>query len=296
MRPPTIAILFLERDRPENYAISAYAKIWEEGGIKVHHLIGIKTCVPADLLFLHVNLSVVPGEYLQFARRYPRAVNLHARDIRKRSFSSLVLSSDSDYQGEVIVKTDLNYGGVPETYLHPNPFFRLASRWQMLRRMILHPTRNWREDAVYPVYRSIREVPAACWRNRHWLVEKFIPERLDGHYVIRNYKFLGNRENTLLLVSEKPFIREDALISISPVENEPALQELRRKLRLDFGKFDYVLVDGTPVLIDINKTMGFNPNASHDPGVVKARRQLAEGIYDYLGEGCPRDQMAGLTQ
>ncbi len=114
------------------------------------------------------------------------------------------------------------------------------------------------------------------------MVEKFVPERQEGHYVIRNYKFLGNRHNTLIFFSKTPFIREHALVKISPIETEPALRDFRANLQLDYGKIDYIVVDGKPVVLDINKTMGYNASAGVNAEVVKARRELAEGIYDYL--------------
>ena len=79
----TVAILFGEYDLPQTYVISALAEYWREDGICVHFLSGTKKYVPADLLILHVDMSLVPDAYLEFAGCYPRTLNLKAKDIRK---------------------------------------------------------------------------------------------------------------------------------------------------------------------------------------------------------------------
>jgi hypothetical protein len=57
---------------------------------------------------------------------------------------------------------------------------------------------------------------------------------------------------------------------------------LRRKLDLDYGKIDYLLVDGEPVMIDVNKTIGLTDWLSDDANVESARRERARAIYDFL--------------
>jgi hypothetical protein len=282
MRSFTLAILFLENDRSNHYAICALAEIWKADGNAVHFLHGTKEYVPADLLFLHINLTVIPDSILEFARRYPKVINLQATDIRKRLFSSLLVTPDSSYSGEVILKTDLNHGGGPEAKYHPDRLYRLACRWQTFRLKVLSPIRDWRKSIYYPVYPSIQNVPKSFWKSPRWVIEKFVPERLDNHFVIRNYRFLGSRESALMLVSKTAFIREHELVKVCSIDLEPELQKFRRKFKLDYGKIDYVLVDGKPVVLDINKTMGYNAKASFNPEVLRTRKELAQGIYDYL--------------
>src|SRR5262245_4443148 len=115
--PVSLAIIHHKHEsekRQKGYLLSLLAYLWEQQGIKVHHLYGTADFIRADVAFLHVNLSVVPHAYASFARRYPVALNAAVLDIRKRSFSTLALSNPAAYQGEVIVKTDLNSGGSPE--------------------------------------------------------------------------------------------------------------------------------------------------------------------------------------
>src|SRR6266513_2050358 len=124
----TIAILFHENNRKEDlssYAIAFLAEFWQQDGNQVRYLFGTRKFVPADLLLIHVDLSVVPDEYLEFASRYPIALNRAAKDIRKSQVSTNLVRQGDSYLGRVIVKSDLNYGGFPEQILRRN-----SSRWR----------------------------------------------------------------------------------------------------------------------------------------------------------------------
>src|SRR5438034_3820789 len=132
MSPRTIGILFHEKNRKRHlsgYAITFLAEFWSQDGHRVHYLFGTRKFVPADLLLVHVDLSVVPDEYLEFASRYPIALNSDVKDIRKSQISTNLLKQDDVYSGKVIVKSDLNFGGSPERLLrrHRSPWRRLAS-------------------------------------------------------------------------------------------------------------------------------------------------------------------------
>ena len=84
-------MLFHREDRhydPSRYIVHRLADYWREDGHDVVYLFGVKRFVPADLVLVHVNLSVVPDEYLEFAGRYPIALNRHIRDIRKTTVSA----------------------------------------------------------------------------------------------------------------------------------------------------------------------------------------------------------------
>src|SRR5438094_3657126 len=119
MRMPlhTIAVLFHEKNRKRHlrsYAISFLAEFWRQDGHRVHFLFGTRKFVPADLILIHVDLSIVPDEYLDFASRYPIALNSDVKDIRKSQISTNLVKQGDVYSGKVIVKTDLNFGGSPE--------------------------------------------------------------------------------------------------------------------------------------------------------------------------------------
>ena len=106
----TIAILFHENNNPRNvktYSITYSGKLWQEQGHKVIYLFGVNKIISADICIVHVDLSIVPEEYLEFANRFPVSMNAKTRDIRKSSFSKNLLSRDDEYDEAVIVKTVL---------------------------------------------------------------------------------------------------------------------------------------------------------------------------------------------
>jgi len=107
----TIAIL-LHRDtaaaRWRSYFIFQLAQCWRDCGYRMAFIDDQSESVPADLLFVHVDLSVVPMLYRAVVPRYPRAVNGQVFDIRKRAISRNLVGPDSDWDGPVVVKTDLN--------------------------------------------------------------------------------------------------------------------------------------------------------------------------------------------
>jgi hypothetical protein len=271
-----VAILFSERDDPERYVVSKLAAYWRADGLVVHYLLGTRRYVPADALLIHVDLSVLPESVLHFASRYPRVLNQHMRDIRKRSFSTLLIERQSDYTGPVIVKTDLNFGGGPEGGGHPSRILRLYHRSRRLYFRLL--TGSW----DYCIYASLRHVPGPVWSDPYLIVEKFLPERVGGEFAVRGYHFLGERDTFFLLTSPKPIVKSGPATRIHPLDPDPRLRALRRELRLDYGKIDYVLFQGEPVILDVNKTVGLTEQFAHDPALEQARRERAQAIHDYL--------------
>ncbi|MDA1067587.1 MAG: hypothetical protein O3C43_13910 [Verrucomicrobia bacterium] len=87
---------------------------WVKAGADIEDLFGTDTFVPADLVIVHVDLSVVPTEYQKFAARYPSQINANIFDIRKSKVCKHLLSQEDVYNEPVIVKTDLNFAGIPD--------------------------------------------------------------------------------------------------------------------------------------------------------------------------------------
>jgi hypothetical protein len=56
--------------------------------------------------------------------------------------------------------------------------------------------------------------------------------------------------------------------------------QARKRLNFDYGKFDYVVHDGQPVLLDANKTTGADRICTQELNA--RRRQRADGIYSYF--------------
>jgi hypothetical protein len=259
-------VLFHERQEPErtpNYAIHHLAEIWRADGLDVVYLFGVDERVPADLAIVHVDLSVVPDEYLEGARRYPIALNSAVKDIRKSTFSTLRVTRDGDHTGPVIVKSNLNYGGVPERVLDPRAAGSFAAQ------------------SDYRVYDSIAEVPDDWWERDDAIVERFMPELEDGRYHVRTLEVVGDRHTSLRIASDHHVVSDATRVAHEEVEPPPELFELRKRLGLDYGKFDYVVHDGAVTVLDVNKTVGASVGIARDELAV-ARRHRADGIYCYL--------------
>jgi hypothetical protein len=277
-----IAVLLHRRQRKadlRHYLISYLADIWLAEGLEVIYLFGVDRCVPADLLIVHVDLSVVPDAYLDFACRYPRVLNGELRDIRKAKFTTHRVTSGGDYSGRVIMKSNLNHAGLPDERLA-----RMTSvaRLAYLAGRVVAPSRH-RKLLAYKIYQRVQDLPAGVFESDHFVVEEFVPELENGLYHVRRFDVLGDRFTCLRMASKQPVVRGRWAVSSEAVEPHPQMFQLRRKLNLDYGNLEYVLHDGVVHLIDINKTL----NAGAVPGSLDAyaqpRQHLAEGIYAYLG-------------
>ena len=245
-----ILILIHERDRlHERYYLHQMADTWTRDGHRVRVQPAPGPRVDADVVILHVDLTVVPTDYLEFARQYPVVVNGRVEDISKHRVSRNLVRREDGYDGPVIVKTDRNAGGQREAVqahirlplpLRKGPFRRRKPR---------------KSKADYRVFPSVREVPKAVWEDRGLVVEKFLPERRGDFFCTHNWTFFGERERTSLLYSTGPVSRGARIIRRELVESPPdELRRRREELGFDFGKFDYTMVDGSPVLFDTNRT------------------------------------------
>lgn len=276
-----IAILWHRRQDPASvrgYLIDHLADYWRDEGIRVTHLFGTGRTVPADALVVHVDRTLVPDSYLRFARRYPVVLNAGLRDIRKTTHSVLRLTRDADYAGPVIVKTDRNHGGRPELQQLP-----VGGPWRTSARVQRHwAARCRRAGLPYRIFDTLAEVPSRYFRDRRWIVERFVPEFEHGRYHVRNLHIFGGRASCVRLSADHPLI-ENPDDGIEVVEPHPAMLERAIELGMDFGKLDYVVHDGQAFLLDVNKTVGAVPPPV-PAKIVEGRRRQARGIYDYLGE------------
>lgn len=279
--PRTIAILFHENNRKRDlssYAVTFLAEFWQQDRNRVRYLFGIREFVPADLLLIHVDLSVVPDEYLEFASQYPIALNRGVKDIRKSLISTNLIRSGDAYSGKVIVKSDLNCRGSPELILRRNR--------SSLQRLL--PSRFVRDDDGsafrmpfdYRIYESLADVPRAYFERNDLCVEKFLPEKGENFFFVRYYEFLGDQSTCTRLAANDPIVRDHTVVSIEEVDPHPEIVQARKRLNFDYGKFDYVVHNGWPVLLDVNKTTGADRVVS--PRLNARRRHRANGIYSYF--------------
>ncbi|HEY9778469.1 MAG TPA: hypothetical protein V6C81_32220 [Planktothrix sp.] len=268
---PSIAIIAHENDDfiKRSSFLREIARLWQDDGLDVGLYIKPSPQAKADVAILHVNLSVVPSEYLDFAQNFPVTLNGRVKDISKRAISFNILQRHANYEGAVMVKANENYGGEPEQRLEKS--IGITSKYRRLT--------TWE----YYVLDSLDRVTEEVWSNPHLVVEKFLPEKEGEFFILRHWYFLGDTEFHRKIYSINPLVKGEGVIRREPI-TEPIPEELRerrRQLGFDFGKFDYALVDGKLVVYDVNKTPGLGAVLAPE----HARLQLPilkTGIYQYF--------------
>lgn len=122
-------------------------------------------------------------------------------------------------------------------------------------------------------------VPKTVWKNKNFIVEKFLPEIKDGLFYLRYWIFLGEKGWAGRFGAKEPVVKFSKMATKD--EEVPVPEELkivRKKLGFDYGRFDYVEHDGTPILFDVNKTLG----GTHHLDAYSAQLDiLASGINDF---------------
>jgi len=283
--PTKIAVLTHVNDNFVSgpYLLRFLIKAWKNVGIDIRILRGIEHFEPADALILHADLTIVPDGYLVFCKHYPLIINGGVRDISKRKISSSLVGQRDSYFGPVIVKTNFNFGGKSERKMaRRRPLYRLLSS---LTGWLPWSWTGQLRPYKYPIFSSSRDVPRAAWRNPHLVVEKFLPEREGAYYCLRQWIFFGDHEINHRIFSESPIVKarntihhEDGL----PVPE--ALRALRTKLQFDYGKFDYALVNGEPVLYDANRTPTAAWTTTTTTRQASIVNELAQGLFSFFAK------------
>jgi hypothetical protein len=285
----TIAVLLHEQDKypaTRIHFIWALCEQWKQLGIKISVLKGSDMRGDADLLIPHVDLTVLPEAYLNALDRYPRVINRKVRDISKRTISRNLLTGSDSYEGPVIVKTNLNFGGLPEAMIErtstavkrPGILSRIKRGWFGSER------REWRnikrmEIDGYTIFPSLKEVPEAIFANDALVVERFLPEIEHGRYHLRVYVFFGDRGYSMRVGSTEPVVKQKNIVSREEVPIPDELAALRREWGLDYGKMDYVIREGRVVVFDVNRT----PGLTHPEERMKASAgRLAPGVDSFF--------------
>lgn len=228
---------------------------------------------PGDVAMLHVDCTVVPDEYLALAGHYARTINFGTGDISKRKVSRLMLAREDRWDGPVIVKNNLNRGGRLEHFHNLR-----AGLWG---RPPPHP--DARHMETYPVLDRIGDVGDAVWDDPSLVVERFVPERDGDNFVTRSWVFMGARERCTRFVSSAAIAKAADVLRFEPVPVPEQLRAERERLGFDYGKFDFVIHDGEPVLLDANRTPGTAGPIREL--LEKGARNLAEGLNEMIVNG-----------
>lgn len=280
-----VAIITHEIDefQGSGYLLSHLSNLWRQDGIKILIVKGVNQELPeADLAILHTDITAVGEDYIRVVNHYPLVINGSVTDISKKAFSDLIISKSDAYSGRVIVKTNANFGGMRERQKKFN-----EGDWQSTIE-IQRPWRRveWMEN--YPVFDSPAGVPGGVWRNDKLVVEKFLPEQnAQGEYLLKIWVFFGDQDIYYQCVSPEPVIKSHNLIrrEFLDVSDVPeSIREVRAKMGFDYGKFDFAIHHGKPVLYDVNRTPGGPKQAVKSETAERSYRILSAGLNCFINQ------------
>jgi hypothetical protein len=289
----TILIVQGERDGRQEYIISHLAKRWMMMGFRVINHHGPNDLPPADIAVLHVDKTVVPRIYHEALANYPVVVNRNILDISRKRYSHLRLTPDSDYAGAVIIKTNANYGGIPEyssrVKQHSSRLRHILSsvhttllNLHLMKRPFQSTwsTRKTLNPMQYPIFINLKDVPHGAWKNPNLIIEKFCPELEGQHFFVRYWSFFGDRSGTGRYGSRNPIVKFSNMATEDiAVEIPSNLIEKRRELEIDYGRFDFVVHDNQTILLDVNKTLAGGSTLESYGDYLD---NLAQGIKSYF--------------
>lgn len=244
---PPLAMAPDLRNRPWRYQIDVIAEALREIGHDVRFRDVADPFEPADAALLHIDLTVIPPEAMDLAARYPVCLNRATRDIAKRKVSRNVLSRETDWPGEVIVKSDLNCAGLAEANLNHSA----------RRKGLPLPYPAVPGKAVYRVLPSAGAVPPLVWDHPALVVEAFRPERQGPDYALRCWNFAGPYDRCNRYLSPDPVVKGAGMRIDGPCEVPEALHAERARLGFDYGKFDFAVIGDDVVLYDANRTPSY---------------------------------------
>ncbi len=274
-----------ERDIPPYFMLEGMIGFWRKAGADILvRPLGELSRTP-DISFAHIARTFVDEKALARERAAAPVVNGRVADISKRRISANVVSRNDAYDGPVIVKTNLNYHGVPEEKDKPTAARAISS---MLRRYGLKPPArlmNALPFKHYPIYAAKAEAPSWAWTDDRLVVEKFLPEKEGEDFVTRSWTFFGDRNYVTRLKSKSPLVKATnhhfhEILDAPP----PGLASIRESLQIDYGKFDYVERDGAPVLLDVNTTVSMGARTERH---MKLLDSFQGALYDYLESQAP---------
>ena len=265
------------------YVIHLLADEWRRRGIPVEVTDSLPEPTGPDVLvFPHMDLTIVPPRLAERLSRCARVINRSVTDISKRRISRHLVAARDDYDGPVIVKTNLNFGGKPEMRLV------MAAGGEPMQKLQDISKLPWTVSGLlkpenYPIYKNPRLVPPRVWDNPRLIVEKFLPEREGELYCLRQYIFFGESEVNARSISRDPRVKSRRVVRREMLgSTPPAVRAVRDELGFDYGKFDYVMSGGEAVVFDVNRTFSYNPESEGGSSQALVLK-LADGLEPFLG-------------
>lgn len=284
-----VLILLHRRDmrfESSGYLLHRLAQFWQDHGTGVRILRGRRWGVRAEAVIPHLDLTERPAAYQAYLQRFPCVLNRSLTSIAKSTFSGQLVRAGDRYDGPVIIKTELNYAGVPEKLLaQPRPFrwldpTTLVDQFQRRRPGYRAPVieSNPSRYHNYAIYTNLRAVPPELFQNPAWVVEKFLPEYRDGYYYLRFTYVLGPRHITLEIQSAQAIAKGATALQCREVETPAEILARAQALGVDFGKLDHAWHEGRLVLYDINPTPSSRNFFDHFGVFDRVVEQLAPGV------------------
>ena len=258
--------------RSRKFLLGTLASHWLDAGHTVSVAAVLGNWPDGDIAVLHLDISVTPVAYSEACRRYPVVVNAAATDIRKTRVSRNLVKPNDGWTGPVIVKTDLNYSGIPE--MNAVEQFRREGK-----PVDLAPGPVVSTTQPYPILRSAGEVPADVWNNPGLVVERFLPEQDARGFWLRIWVFFADRERCTRYCGTQPIIKGPNIVARERATVPDELRAERERLGFDYGKFDFVVREGKAILLDANKTPGSPPPS---PEIDASNADLARGLHSML--------------
>ncbi len=244
---------------------------------------------PADLVIPHIDLTLWPKSLTDFLGHYPNVVNRRLTDISKRHISRHLVRPGDSWRGPVIVKTDMNYGGIVDrrhtrreandTSVAPTP---------VVPAMATPETRPF-HLGKYSLFATIAAVPKIVWDDPSLIVERYHAERKGDLYGVRNLFLVGETYAVRQDWGPNPMVKGDSTVERYWLDDPPPPEVLDvvRAQGVEFGKIDYTVVDGQAFVFDIARTPTGTRWIKANPDVI---RHLCQGIKPLLARR--RDRQA----
>jgi hypothetical protein len=99
--------------------------------------------------------------------------------------------------------------------------------------------------------------------------------------------FLGDADIVSTLLAPTPLVAMASVAERLPLHSDVP-EELRRRraeLGFDYGKFDYIVHEGRPRLLDANRTPHLDSDSPFMPRIQAICGALAKGLESCLGRG-----------
>jgi hypothetical protein len=137
-----------------------------------------------------------------------------------------------------------------------------------------------------PLVGSVLYLAGPVWTiPQRWLQRQWAGQVLRTS--IRIWVFMGSRERCTRHVSSDPIVKASNIISRTLSEVPAALRAERARLGFDFGKFDFVIHEGQPILLDANRTPGSSPALREF--LLDGARNLADGLEELIYTPVPKE-------